>query len=414
MRSLRTLLPARVHQDVTPVPFTTPAGRINAMMGHGGPRVADMELYGAVGSLFGIVSRTSNSTSKVEWQLYRKAARNPDKGARTLVEKHAALDLWSNPNPFMARQELVEATQQHIDLVGEGWWVVGRSGMSSIPLELWPVRPDRMAPVPHPVEYISGYVYFGPGGERIPLGLDEVIQLKMPNPMDPYRGLGAVSSVRSVAESRYYSIEWNKNFFRNSAEPGGFIKFDKTLSDVEFKRWQTRWREQHQGVAAAHRVGILENASWESTGITQRDMQFTELTRMSGDMMREAFGIHKASLGLSDEVNLANAHAAQVLFAGELLVPRLDRIKGKLNNQLLPLFDADPMLEFDYEDPRPRSEEQENASLTARVNAAKALLELDADWDETLAAFELPAIPRGEPRPALPVPAGVAEPVESS
>ncbi len=381
--------------DKVPVPLSSAASRLTA--GMGGSRndaVGQLQAFGRVGTLFGIVDRLASGTSKGVWRLYRKRGRNPGKGERTVVEKHAALDLWDKPNPFTSRQEFVEAYQQHQDLTGEGWWVVGRDARSSLPLELWLIRPDRIAPVPHPTEFISGYVYRGPAGELIPLGLDEVILLKRPNPMDPYRGIGPVQSIMSVLDSRRYSIEWNRNFFINSAEPGGFVKFTKSLSDGEFLKWQERWREQHKGVAAAHRVGVLENADWVERKFTQRDMQFAQLANVTGDMIREAFGMHKASMGLTDDVNRAAAEAAKWLLADDLLVPRLDRIKGALNEKLLPLFDADPLLEFDYDDPRPNNAEQENADRDSAIAAAIALIELGADWDETLAAFGLPEVPR--------------------
>jgi phage portal protein BeeE len=259
-----------------------------------------------------------------------------------------------------------------------------------------------MAPVPSPDEFISGYVYRAWDGTLIPLGLDEVIQLKMPNPMDPYRGMGPVQSILSVADSRRYSIEWNRNFFINSAEPGGFVVFNKTLNDTEFKKWQDRWREQHKGVARAHTVGILENSTWVERKMSQRDMQFAQMVDVSGELMMEAFGIHKASLGRSDDVNLANALAARWLMADDIIVPRLDRFKGALNEKLLPFYDPDPALGFDYDDPRPTDEDSENNARDSKVSAAMAIVEKGGDWDATLEAFELPAIPRTA-TPAPPV-----------
>src|SRR3546814_9758483 len=52
-------------------------------------------------------------------------------------------------------------------------------------------------------------------------------------------------------------------------------------------------------------------------------------------MIREAFLIHKHILGQSDDVNLANALAADEAFAERLVVPRLERFKGMLNNDFL-------------------------------------------------------------------------------
>ena len=201
---------------------------------------AQMRAMGSVGTLFAIVNRTSNATSQVEWKLWRKAkSGNPED--RVEVTSHLALDIWNKPNPFMTRQEFVETFQQHVDLTGEGWWVVGRNpSLRSIPLELWPVRPDRMAPVPDPQDFIRGYVYTGPDGERVPLQNDEVVMLRMPNPLDIYRGMGPVQSILVDLDSTRYSAEWNRNFFLNSAEPGGIIEVDKRLSDAEWTEMNER------------------------------------------------------------------------------------------------------------------------------------------------------------------------------
>lgn len=138
-----------------PVPYT--GTRTSPLLSWGGSssgsRTAQMQAMGSVGTLFSIVNRTSNATAQVEWKLYRKASKPGEE--RTEVTSHAALDLWNKPNSFMPRQEFVESFQQHIDLTGEAWWVIYRDPRSTIPLELWPVRPDRMDPVPSAVNFLA-------------------------------------------------------------------------------------------------------------------------------------------------------------------------------------------------------------------------------------------------------------------
>jgi HK97 family phage portal protein len=355
---------------------------------------AQMRAMGSVGTLFSIVNRTSTSTAQVEWNLYRKAKSGRD-DERTLVTSHAALDLWNKPNPFMPRTEFVEVEQQHIDLTGEGWWVIAYDARSSIPLELWPVRPDRMTPIPSATHFLAGYIYTSPDGEQIPLGLDEVIQIRMPNPLDPYRGMGPVQSILTDLDATRFSAEWNRNFFINSAEPGGIIQVDRRLQDDEFDEMRLRWNEQHRGVAAAHRVAIIEhNAQWVDRKYTQRDMQFAELRHVSRDVIRESFGMPAFALGEVTDVNRATAEASKTWFAEQLTVPRLERFKSALNFDLLPLYGPTAQgLEFDYCSPVPTNAEAENADLTAKVNAAAALV--TAGWDPAAAldAVGLPPMP---------------------
>ena len=382
------------------------------------PNTAETQLraYGAVGTLFAIVHRLSESTSQVDWRLYRKTVdgrrRYEGEETRTEVTRHAALDLWNKPNPWQTRQEFVEATQQHLDLTGEAWWVVARDPRVDLPLELWCVRPDRMAPVPHPAQFISGYVYRGPDGEQVPLQLNEVIQIKLPNPLDPYRGLGPVQAVLVDLDAARYSAEWNRNFFVNSAEPGGIIEFPERLSDEEFDEFTERWREQHQGVAAAHRVAILEKGTWKDRVISQRDMQFAELRKLSREVIREGFGIHGHMIGQSENVNKANAEAADTGFGKWMLRPRLTRIKGALNARLLPMFGATTGgLEFDHDDPEPPDRQANDRERTSKASAFKTLV--DAGVDPADAAMlcgwpEVTMVPKPKPAEQEPAAAGTS------
>ena len=388
----------------TPVPLS-PSGRstislLNPMMKSSPEQ--QMKAMGEVGTLFGIVNRTSNATSQVEWKLYRKVdgrGRQATQGqwdgqARKEVTSHAALDLWNKPNQFYTQQEYVETFQQHQDLTGEAWWLVSKAEGFDFPLEMWPLRPDRMQVVPSATEFIKGYIYVGPDGEKIPLERDEVIQLRLPNPLDPYRGMGPVQSILSVLDSEKYSLEWNRNFFRNSAQPGGIIQVDKRLTDDEFDEMTSRWAEQHRGVSKAHRVAVIEQGQWKDNSYSMRDMQFAQLRQVSRDTILEAFSFPKAMLGIVEDVNRANAEANEYVFAKYLLIPRLERIKQALNFEFLPLFGSTGQgLEFDYESPVPDDRAADSAEFQSKVNSAKTLIDAGFDPKETLSAVGLPDIP---------------------
>jgi len=302
--------------------------------------------------------------------------------------------------------EFREATQQHLDLVGEAWWLVSRSPLVDLPLELWNVRPDRMTPVPHPTRFLSGYVYTSPDGEQIPLELNEVIQIKYPHPTDPYRGCGPVQAILTDLDAAKYSAEWNRNFFLNSAEPGGVIEFPERLTDDEFDEFATRWREQHQGVSAAHRVAILEKGKWVDRSISQRDMQFTELRKVSREIIREAFGIHGHVIGLSESINKANAEAGSADFGKWMLRPRLSRIKGAVNSKLLPMFGVGTQdLELDHANPEPPDRQSDDRERTSKASAFKTLVDAGVEPDDAAVVCGWPPMGMVEREPVAPEPA---------
>lgn len=333
-----------------------------------------LRAVGEVSTLFAIVDRLASSTASVQWDLWRRAASGQKKD-RTIVTKHAALDLWRRPNKHMTRARFVHATTQHVDLTGEGPWLLVKA--AGIPVEMWPVRPDRLEPIPSATDFLDGYLYSA-AQEQVRLGVDDVIRQMMPNPLDPYRGLGPVQALLTHLDATKYSAEWNRNFFANSASPGGVIEVPHKLDDVEFDEFRDRWAEQHQGTSNAHRVALLEDGfKWVDATYTRRDMQFAELEGLGREVIREGFGFPKAMLGAVEDVNRANAEAGEVVFGRWLIVPRLERIKDHLNNELLPMFyprGTVPDVEFDYTPPVPEDRAADNEALQAQTSAFAALI----------------------------------------
>ena len=391
-------------KNSAPVAFVAASSRggLFSTQSASGTIESQLRTMGQVGVLFAIVDKLAGGVSAVKWKLYRKGAAEDD---RTEVRAHPALTVLNRPNPFYTRQALFEAGQQHQDLTGEMWWIIARNPRVNMPAEIWPVRPDKMQPVTSAENFIDGYVYSSPDGIKVPLRRDEVIFIRRPNPLDPYRGMGPIQSVLAYTDAEHYSAQWNRNFFLNGAIPGGIIEVENRLSDPEFDKMSARWREQHQGVSNAHRVAILEKAKWVDVNYTNRDMQFVELSRLADDKVRRAFGFPKPMLGDTEDSNRAVAQAAEYVFARWLIVPRLERIKAALNSELLPMFPGSDGLEFNYESPVPEDEEAENAERNSKVAAVKILIELGFDPAAVLEWADLPALPYSKPAPP-PAPTG--------
>jgi HK97 family phage portal protein len=377
-----------------------------------------LERMGTQGTLYGIIQLLSTGKQAFgPWKLFRKSNDNrvryasSDRGSDQRIEvlQHQALRLWNKPNDFMTGSDFREIGWQHMELAGEWYWVLNRgpSG-TSIPIEMWPARPDRMEPVPDRDNFLKGWIYTGPDGEEVPLSTDEVIQLRYPHPTDYYRGLSPVQSIMADIDAAKYTSEWSRNFFLNSAQPGGVVTFSKRLTDAEFDEFTDRWREQHQGVSRGHRVGILEQgATWQSNTYSLKDMEFPELRRVTSDMIRQAYRIHQAMLGDSKDVNRANAQTALDIHVAFHEVPRLDREKNALNSWYLNMFKAQDSVEFDYPNPFPDNREQDNIELGTKSTAAATLVKAGYDPHAVLEVVGLPDMDFPEPvlPPVIPGPA---------
>lgn len=386
-----------------PIPFNSRWNlQGNQLFGSGlQDKFTQLQTMGAQGTLFAIVQLLSQGQANGRWHMYRKNRdgrvrySRSDKGSdqREEVLRHQALKIWNRPNAFFTGADFREVGWQFMELVGEWYWVLDRGPSGTgIPLEMWPVRPDRMEPVPDRDDYLLGWVYTGPNGEEVPLAASEVIQLRYPNPSDFYRGMSAVQSLLADIDASKYTAEWSRNFFLNSATPGGIVTFAKRLTDDEFTEFTNRWREQHQGVARGHRVGVLEQgALWTPNTYTMQDMQFIELRTMNREIIREAYRIHQAMLGISVDVNRANAQTAEEVHVAWHEVIRMERQRTVLNEIFLPMFgDTGKNVEFDFMDPSPTSANEINDELTAKSGAASVLVTAGFDPHDVLEVVGLP------------------------
>lgn len=399
-------------RNLSPVPYTSNRGGVFGNLFARGNRASQMEAFGSVGTLFAVVSAISEATAQQDWYMERvsrdtRRMYGADTPNRVQLLQHPALDLWNTPNPFMSRHDLVEISTQHLKLTGECYWLVATDPrFPTLPLELWPVRPDRMTPVPDRERFLAGYVYTSPEGEQVPLELSQVIQVKLPNPLDPYRGMGPVQALLADLDSVRYSAEWNRRFFLNDATPGGIIEMEDGVSDTEFNKIRERWYDQHRGTNNAHRVAFLTRAHWVQMAFSPRDMQFTQLREISSGAIREAFRIHKAILGQSDDVNRANADAADYQLAKWNVSPTLSRYRGALNSRLLPMYGTPVTTEFGYRSPVEEDAATEDAHLAAQTSAYATLVGAGVHPEDAAMTVGLapmrPAITPAPPREAIP------------
>lgn len=427
----KALAPIRNAGPPVPVGSRSMSGLSGLVAGGPAPDEALMRAYGSNGTSFANISMLATSTAAPEWKLYRKDGSagtgqsrftTNDQGSdqRTEVTKHAALDLLNQPAvitvphggkpvrlPVFDRFLLFELGQLYLEITGRSFWVLGYDPRATIPLSMWPVRPDRMMPVPDASNFLAGWIYTSPDGrEQVPLMPTEVIWSRYPDPLNVYGGVGPLGSVLTDVDAAGYAAQWNRNWFINSAEPGGVIQVDHTMEDDEWNQFINRWRESHRGVSRAHRVAVLDgNATWVPNEHNMKDMDFANLRTTSRDVIREALGMHKVLTGVSDDVNRANAQTGEEVFAAWKVRPRLDRWKGVLNNQLLPLFGtAGDGVEFDYLQPTPKNREQDAAELTSKTAAWAVLVGSGADPDDAADVVGLPRMKttKPPPPPALP------------
>lgn len=369
----------------------------------GADKLNQLEAYNQVSTLHQVVHSLSEDTSRVEWHMHRKRQRSSVRTSQCelcgkenvdLLEDHPALTRWNEPNDFLVGQEFREGYQQHVELTGEGYWIIDilDAGDFGGPMEMWYARPDRMLPIKSKQKFLAGWVYRSPEGELVPLEIRQVIPIKSPDPVDIYAGSAATASLLIDIRSSVRSALWTDKFFENSAMPGGIIEVPNIIEDPQFEKLLLRWREQHKGVTNAHRVAILEaGMQWKDRSFSPKDMILTDLRKFSNDQIRQAWGFPEFASGMLQNANRASSEASDAWYTQRLIVPRLDKTRDALNYRYLKLWGTTGRaVEFAYSDPVPPDAESVNAERDSKVNAWASLVNAGADPDDAARVVGLP------------------------
>jgi hypothetical protein len=131
------------------------------------------------------------------------------------------------------------------------------------------------------------------------------------------------------------------------------------LSEEQYERLKKQWAERHGGSSNAHKLALLEaGGKYQQVSISAKDMDFKALRLLGRDNILGIKGMPLSVMGITENVNRANAEAGDYTFARWIVTPRLKRLQGKLNEQYLPLFPNSQNLVLLPEDVIPESQEQ--------------------------------------------------------
>lgn len=296
------------------------------------------------------INAIAQEVASVRLKLYKKKYIRGELEIDEVTE-HEALSLLYSVNPYSNYYLHIYETVIYLYLLGEAYWAVLRNGQK--PVSLWTLRPDYMTVVPSAEKLIAMYRYRVAANNVMELQPEDVIPFRLPNPKTPYRGQSPVQSAARAVDTDKFSADWNRNFFFNSAIPNLIMTTDKDLKEDAVNRLLAMWVAKFQGTANAHKVAFLTSGFKPTViGQTGREMDFIEQRKAMRDEILAMFKVPKTVLGLSEDVNRANAEATNLAFLGRTVTPAIKMLIAHLNEFYLREW-ADEDLFFDFDDPSP-------------------------------------------------------------
>ena len=162
----------------------------------------------------------------------------------------------------------------------------------------------------------------------------------------------------SAIEQDNFARDWNKEFFKNGATPGGVLQFEGNLTPAEHKKLENEWNDRYKGATKAHRTAVLAGGlKYTPVGSTQHDMDFVSLRTFSRDEVLALFRVPKTVLGITDGTQTrASAETSEYVFMKETIKPKMKKIVDTLNEFLLSMYEEDGLY-FSFVDPVPENRE---------------------------------------------------------
>lgn len=312
-------------------------------------------LKSSVGWVYACVSAICDEIANIDLHLYKYSNKKTEE-----VEQHPVLDILNKANDFTTKFDLFWLSQQYLELTGECPWFVAKQGMK--PTALYLLRPDKIeakgAVNGQSDRLIEKYIYRVERGREIEISPDELIFIKYPDPVRPFRGKGTLEAAALTFDIDDYSEKFNRNFFYNSAKPFGVLKTDQKLTNSQREQLKKSIKTTYSGLDNAHKTMVLESGlDFSPLQLSQHDMDFMEQQRFSRDKILGIFKVPRTVIGLTDDVNRANAEATDYVFSKRTIKPKMQRFIEQLNEFLLPMFAGTENMFLDFSDPVPENME---------------------------------------------------------
>lgn len=178
---------------------------------------------------------------------------------------------------------------------------------------------------------------------------DEILHLKLDtDPNNPVFGISPIEPMIWEVRTDLAAMISNYALFSNDSVPGAQYVLDEGLTDDEQDKAYKFIKDQLEGPENNHRSVVLPGVrEIKNLRLTQRDMEFGIMRKLTTEKVCAGLGVPKAILNYTDGVNYANGDAQERKFWEGTINPLQGQYSDFINNQVLRVMGIDDIeLEF--------------------------------------------------------------------
>lgn len=292
--------------------------------------------------IFACIAKTAASASFVKLDV--RAADGEQ------LTEHPLRRLIRQPNPFMDEYDLWYSIVVFQKLAGGAYYEKERDRAGRV-IRLWPLRPDWVRPVRSGRDFIGGYEFAVPGKEPVALAARDVLDFKLFDPLNLYRGFPPTAVAGRVGDVDNATTDYLKLFMEKGGMPPGLLKTKQKLVDADVANIRRRWGERYGGVEHWLAPAVLDqDAEYQQTGMSFRDMGFETLDARAEARICMVLDVPPILVGAKvglDRATYSNYAEARQAWWEDSLTPLYRNFESVIANDLAREYADDLTVEFD-------------------------------------------------------------------
>ena len=300
------------------------------------------------------IKAIAQDTGTIEYVLYKITGDKKEE-----VKDHPVLDLLYGFNENTTKSKAVQLLIKHKYLFGQAFWKLDTGGKQNFKGDdikrIIPLVPDSMQPVVDEQGVTIGWVHTTNVNGKVKKEAVQAGEVIHFSEQDPFELSGTSSTVQEIyewIENEIFATEWNKNFFKKNAVPPAVFESEKALTPEQRNRTKESWDQATSGMDNSHSIPFLPaGVKINKVADSHKDMDFEVLDVRFQNKIIAGFGVPRTRLGITDDVNRANAEATIFVYMLWTIKPIMQEICDILNEFLVPLYGDD--LELSFKSPVP-------------------------------------------------------------
>ncbi|MCX6162030.1 MAG: phage portal protein [Ignavibacteriae bacterium] len=299
---------------------------------------------GAKYKSYACINSRAENIAKAKIYLYEAKTKNE-------IPEHPFLSLIVKPNKQnQTFKEILHKISTSLDLYGNAYVYILR-GVRKTPIGLYFLPSNMVTPVLNTQRTeILRYEYVINGNKSIYKPAD-IIHFTIPDPDNNLLGKATVSAFNFSLDIDYYQNLYQRNYYLNDAALGLIIESEKELDDPDVERLKSEIQNQYEGSGNVGRTLILQGGlKAKPYHNSPKDVEIIPARKMVREEIMTVFRVPKTILGLTDDVNRANARESLKTFNDYVIKPFASIcLESKFNLFLKNNYPEDITLSMEYE-----------------------------------------------------------------